>query len=166
MKTQFFIALFVVIAMSPSAHAIPSQCTEASDSYPEFLYKSSNVHGGRGGSLIVNLCRAIATSTKPNRQSLIVLAEDGTVIGKFGRWDEGHTPYGARFYLRYTPGASNTSVTTLKARALAHNNGNGKPYAYVRLRHPGKCFRINNPTSPRQDKGGFHPVFNRVGICR
>lgn len=144
--------------ISANAYAIPPQCTEASDSYSQYLYKSSNAHGGRGMSLIINTCRKISASLRPNKRTIQLLAENGTRIGQYGQFGPSEGPYGRRFY-SIVPGGSRHSASSLAARALRFG-GSRKVYALIRS-PVGKCFIIKDPRNARQTKT-FNPVPSKL----
>lgn len=73
------------------------------------LYKSENVHGGRGPTLITSYGN---TRQWPGCGSLRIYNMKAKLVGRFGCYDPGHAPYGRRFYTG-VPGGSYSSATSL-----------------------------------------------------
>ena len=118
----FTFLFFVSLYASQTASAV-SGCSSISSPPSGVLYKPSNVHGGRGPSLI---CSCGVKNSCPYG-SITIVSGNGSTRGSFRMFDAGHRPYGRRFYTYGNAGQLGHSPVYLKV-------GRG-------------CWKINNPFS-------------------
>lgn len=145
----------IMLFMAVSAHAadeVPGCSTVAS--LPGFWkYKPTNVHGGRGPSLIIG-CQN--RRSWPAGRSLTILNAKGKRIGAFGLYDAGHYPYGRRYYTG-VPGGSYSSATAL----LSGAKGGGSSNIFIKI-NAKVCVKVITPTGT---EGFASPISSKVGAC-
>lgn len=106
-----------------------------------FLYKSQNVHGGRGPSF---LCGYKVQRLWPPSHTLAVRNKSGSIIARLGLYDPGHPPYGRRYYSGVGGGSYTSAIGFLNGAKRA-----GSTNVFIDFGN-GTCFKVNNPTSDRQ----------------
>ena len=146
MKKSSLLLAALSILVSSTAFAAGTKATSGpcQSNYPipaHALYKSENVHGGRGPSLITSYGN---TRQWPACSSVNIYNKNGAIIGRFGCYDPGHLPYGRRFYTG-VPGGSYTNASGLYNGARKAGTSN----IFIDASNSKKktCWIVNSPYS-------------------
>lgn len=166
MKKLIALGLVALTTFVGSAHAATVECKNIyrlsgkKNVIGGILYKSSNVHGGRGMTFIVQ--------NKNEKDSQIVAREVRDIkcnkIAKFGLWREKasahrfpYCPYGTRYYMEKTPNASGFTPKQMYKKALK----GGSTAILVKLKdlknEKDRWMLVKNPLASREGSVTNYP---------
>lgn len=135
MKRAIIAFLAVLIFSSPALAATSCKNVVNLSSIRGVLYKPSNLHGGRGPTLIIS--KASERTYKPRLQ---IRSSTCKVIATIGLY-KCDSPYGCRHYMR----SGGSGQTASQLLSLAKRKGGGSSAILFQAKGKDRWLKVNNP---------------------